>query len=304
MEDSPPSLFKGLIWVTLDWIFGGSRVLFNQSILTETEASNLGEQGARLIKETMPRRNEIYGPIPVANRPDVHALFYVSVLSPLASDIDLDVVDTDLHNIFFVLYAPDRAKKDIDLVPFYRELLFTQIKEWSNQGPLSVAHLDTLYNQLSASSIFQQQKDTQKSQIDGKQQVLIQYMQHLNRLSVQQDQLKQQLEEMQRKQPKKALIHDILLKYAEREPTLRILVHLSKVKSMDIDDLATALGQTKLMLRVRLSRLTSSGLVTIQENKVQLSNNAISINLEQKQSSNEFSSQVDINSDVSSDEEE
>lgn len=300
MEVSPPSLFKGLIWVTLDWM--GSRVLFNQSNLTETEASNLGEQGARLIHETMPRKNEIYGPVPVANRPDVHALFYVSVLSPVASEIDLDIVDAGLHNIFFVLYAPDRAKTSIDLVPFYRELLFSQIKEWETQGPLSVARLASLYSQLSASSIFQQQTDTQASQIDGKQQVLIQYMQQMNRLSVQQDQLKQRIEVLQRKQPKKALIHNILLKYAERDPTLRILVLLSKKGSMDIDELATAVGQTKLMLRVRLSRLTSSDLVTIHGNKVQLSKNAISINLEQKKSSNRISSQVDINSDVTGEE--
>lgn len=300
MEVSPPSLFKGLIWVTLDWM--GSRVLFNQSNLTETEASNLGEQGARLIQETMPRKNEIYGPVPVANRPDVHALFYVSVLSPVASEIDLDIVDAGLHNIFFVLYAPDRAKTSIDLVPFYRELLFSQIKEWETQGPLSVARLASLYSQLSASSIFQQQTDTQASQIDGKQQVLIQYMQQMNRLSVQQDQLKQRIEVLQRKQPKKALLHNILLKYAERDPTLRILVLLSKKGSMDIDELATAVGQTKLMLRVRLSRLTSSDLVTIHGNKVQLSKNAISINLEQKKSSNRISSQVDINSDVTGEE--
>lgn len=296
MEVSPPNLFKGLIWVTLDWM--GSRVLFNQSILTEAEATNLGEQGARLIQETMPRKNEIYGPIPVANRPNVHILFYVSVLSPIASEIDLDVVDAGLHNIFFVLYAPDRAKTSIDLVPFYRELLFSQIKEWETKGPLSVARLATLYSQLSASSIFQQQTDTQASQIDEKQQVLIQYMQQMNRLRAQQDQLKQQIEALQQEQPKKALLHSILLKYAERDSSMRILVLLSKKGTMNIDELATAVGQTKLMLRVRLSRLTSSNLVTIQGNKVQLSKNAISINLEQKHSSNEFSSHVDINSDV------
>ncbi|MFQ6125303.1 MAG: hypothetical protein ACE5R6_11965 [Candidatus Heimdallarchaeota archaeon] len=302
MEVSPPSLFKGLIWVTLDWM--GSRVLFNQSVLTETEATYLGEQGARLIQETMPRRNEIYGPIPVANRPNVHVLFYVSVLSPVTSEIGLNNVDPGLHNIFFVLYAPDRAKTSIDLVPFYRELLFSQIKEWETQGPLSVARLATLYSQLSAASIFQQQPDTQVLQIDEKQQVLIQYMQHMNRLRAQQNQLKQRVEALQREQLKKALLHNILLKYAERDPTMRILVLLSKKESMDIDELATTVGQTKLMLKMRLSRLTSSDLVIIHGKNVQLSKNAMSLNLEQNQSSNGNSRHVDINSDVPSNEDE
>ncbi len=125
-------------------------------------------------------------------------------------------------------------------------------------------------------------------------------MQQINHLRVQKNQLKQRIEVLQQEQPKKALLHNILLKYAEKDPTLSILVLLSKKGTMDIDELATAVGQTKLMLRVRLTRLTNSNLVTIQGNKVQLFKNANSINLEQKHSSNEFSSHVDINSDVPS----
>ena len=272
MGVEPHGLFKGLLWITLDWM--GSRVLFNRSILTEAEASTLGEQGARLIHETMPRRDELYGPIPVANRPDVHVFFYLSVASHVAPEIDQDVMDAGLHNLFFVLYSPTRATERMDLVPFYREILFSQIKEWISQGPLSGARLESLYSQLATSFIFPQQKDVRLSPIDGTQQVLIQYVKHVNRLSTQHDQLKQRLEALQRAPPKESQLLGLFRKYAENDPTLSILVLLSDVGPMDVDALATTVGQNKLMFKRRLSKLVSLGFVTILGNKVQLCNNS------------------------------